>query len=423
MIQIKRGLDIPLAGEPQRRIDAARAVQSVALVGDDYVGMKPTMEVKEGDTVKLGQVVFTDKKTAGVKYTAPGAGRVAAIHRGAKRKFESLVIELEGDEEVTFPSFRDTDLSQVPREQLRANLVDSGLWTSLRQRPFSKVPAIDSEPAALFITAIDTNPLAAPPELVLAEYKEYFLAGLHALRRVVDSDSGAKIYLCIPPGAEIPGRDLEFLKVEEFAGPHPAGLPGTHIHYLCPVGPNRTVWHINYQDVVAIGHLVLTGRLLTDRVISLAGPEISDPRLLRTRLGANIHDLLQGDLPAEKLSGGAIRVVSGPVLCGRNAIEPWNYVGRYHQQVCALLEGTEREFLGWQMPGANKFSVQRTFASSWLGARRFALSTNTGGSPRAMVPIGSYEKVMPLDILPTQLLRSLIVGDTEQAQNAGCFGT
>lgn len=421
MITIKRGLNIPLAGEPQRRIKNAKPVRSVALVGDDYIGMKPTMEVREGDAVKLGQVLFTDKKTEGVKFTSPGSGKVAAINRGAKRKFESVVIELDGDEQVTFQTYQDTDLAGVPREQIRANLIDAGLWTAFRQRPFSKVPAITAEPAALFVQAIDTNPLAAPPELVLAEYKDYFIAGLHALRSVLNVDGGTKIYLCTLPGASIPGRELDFVKTEEFSGPHPAGLPGTHMHYLCPVGPRRSAWHIYYQDVVAIGHLLLTGKLFTDRVISLAGPEVSNPRLLRTRLGANITELLDGEVPAERLNDKSVRVISGSVLSGRNAIEPWNYVGRFHHQICVIKEGLEREFLGWQMPGANKFSVKRAFASGWLGSRRFAMTTNTGGSPRAMVPIGSYEQVMPLDILPTQLLRSLIVGDTEQAQALGCL--
>lgn len=413
MIKISKGLDLPITGAPQQKIEPAPPVHSVALVGDDYLGMKPTMAVNQGDRVKLGQLLFEDRKTPGVRFTAPGAGLVKAINRGAKRKFESLVIELDGDEEETFSSHQGYNLTQLDPGQVRDNLVASGLWTAIRKRPFSKIPSPESTPRAIFVTAIDTHPLAAQPEVVLANREAEFIHGLQALSVL----AGGKLYLCKAPGAKIPGSDLKVVTVAEFAGPHPAGLPGTHIHFLDPVSMQKTAWHLNYQDVIAIGYLFMTGRLLTERIVSLAGPVVKNPRLLRTRLGASLPDLVESELQP-----GANRVISGSVLSGRKAQPLIDCLGRYHLQISALAEGTERTLLGWQRPGFDKFSVTRMFASSLRGRGvRFPLTTSMGGSPRAMVPIGTYEQVMPLDILPTQLLRALIVGDTEQAQALGCL--
>ncbi len=413
MFRIVKGLDLPIDNEPQQAIEDGPALQTVALIGTDYVGMKPTMVVEVGDSVKLGQVLFTDKKNVSVQYTSPGCGKVVAINRGAKRAFQSIVIELDGDDEQTFQSYQDADLSTLSREQVRDNLVESGLWTALRTRPYSKVPAPNSVPHAIFVTAIDTNPLAAQPETVLAERQREFVFGLQVLRHLTDG----KLYLTKRPGAAVLDDKLDFVTVEEFAGPHPAGLPGTHIHFLAPVSERRTVWHINYQDVIAIGNLFATGRLSVERVVSIAGPAVKNPKLVRTRIGANLKDLLTGNLHA-----GENRVVSGSVLSGRAAVGPFEFLGRYHLQVSALAEGRERVLMGWQRPGFDKFSVQRVFASAFSGkSRKFPFTTSKEGSHRAMVPIGSYEKVMPLDILPTFLLRALIIGDTEQAQALGCL--
>jgi len=413
MITIKKGLDLPIAGDPVQTIKNGPPPQTVALLGPDSIGMKPTLEVREGQEVKLGQVLFTDKKIEGVRYTSPGCGKVVAINRGAKRVFQSLVIELDGDEEETFTSYEDADLRTLTREQVRDNLLESGLWTALRRRPYSKIASPSRTPRSIFVTAIDTNPLAPQPEVVIGERRPQFVYGLQVLRHLTDG----RLFLCKAPQVELPGTDLDFVTVEEFAGPHPAGLPGTHIHFLDPVSENKTVWYINYQDVIAIGALFTTGRLNVERVVSIAGPVVESPSLIRTRLGASTDDLTAGRLTAEPA-----RVISGSVLSGRTADGPFAYLGRYHLQVSALLDKVEREFLGWQKPGFNKCSVTRAFASAFLrNGRKFAFTTSLEGSKRAMVPVGTYEAVMPLDILPTQLLRTLIVGDTEQAQQLGCL--
>ncbi|WP_339907236.1 Na(+)-translocating NADH-quinone reductase subunit A [Symmachiella dynata] len=412
MIRIKKGLNLPISGDPVQEVQSGPVVRSVALVGDDYVGMKPTMHVEEGDSVKVGQVLFTDKKTKGVQYTSPGCGKVVALNRGEKRVFQSLVIELSGDDQVEFASYSDGDIAGLSREQVVENLVASGLWTALRTRPYSKVPSPESVPHAIFVNAMDTNPLAADPVVVLQGQEGDFRHGLAIVEKLTDG----KVFLSKSPGSSIPTDGVSGIEVTEFRGPHPAGLVGTHIHMLDPVNPQKTVWHLGYQDVAAIGKLFVTGRLPLERVVSLAGPAVKQPRLLRTRLGANLTDLTAGELV-----DGDNRVISGSVLNGRAAQEPFDYLGRFHLQVSALPEGNQREFLGWQKPGFDKFSIKNVFASAMDRSKKFAFSTSTEGSKRAMIPIGMYEEVLPLDTEPTFLLRALIVGDTDQAQALGCL--
>ena len=426
MIPIKRGLDLPVNGAPVQKVDGSSAVRRVAVVGDDFVGMKPALEVSVGDSVRLGGRLFTDRKSPGIVYTSPAGGTVVEINRGEKRVFQSLVIETpaDGSEEVEeFESIGESQIEELSPERLRGILVDSGLWTAFRQRPFSIVPPVDSLPDAMFVTAIDTNPLAADPAVILESQAAEFVLGLRGLRQLGEMP----LHLVTAADAAIPGTEVKGVVHQTFSGPHPAGLPGTHMHFLDPVGERRVGWHIGYQDVVAIGTLLSTGRLDCQRIVSLCGPGASQPRLIRTRLGASVKELVSGEVAAEN-----VRVISGSVLSGRTAVGPEAYLGRYHSQVSCLPEPTEREFLGWQRPGGDKFSVTRAF----VGAARFAIQrffgaatsadgfrfdTSLNGSDRAMVPVGSYERVMPLDVIPTYLLRALIVGDTEQAKALGAL--
>ena len=412
LIRIRKGLSIPLAGEPQQVLSAGADVSNVALLGADTPGLKPAMAVETGDRVKLGQVLFTDKRNPAVPYTSPGSGFVSAINRGERRVLQSVVIELDGKDEISFPVFDTHQIDTIDAGRIREVLVASGLWTAFRCRPFSKVPAPDSAAASLFVTAIDTSPLAADPAVIISRSTEAFDAGL----RLVAKLSEGKTFVCTAPDSGIPCPDGESFVHAEFAGPHPAGLVGTHIHFLHPVGPSRTAWHIGYQDVIAVGRLFLTGRLPVERVIALAGPMIVKPRLVITRAGANIRELLRG-----QTRPGAMRAISGSVLSGYRAAQHTAWLGRYHQQICVLQEGSPREFLAWMKPGTDRFSSLRTYAGHLLHRGPFALTTSQNGSPRAMVSTGSFESVMPLDILPTPLLKALLVRDSESAQALGCL--
>lgn len=416
MHTIKRGLDLPIAGPPVQTVEDARAVSRVALLGADFVGLKPTMLVQPGDTVLRGQPVFEDKKVPGVRHTAPAAGRVAALNRGDKRAFVSLVIEVatvDGPHaQVDFASWKGSPPLEGDGAGLRALLLESGLWTAFRARPFSRVPAPDAVPSAIFVTAMDTRPLAPQVELALAGREDDYARGILALR---DLTPGT-VYVCRTPGSAVRVPRAERIAIEEFAGPHPAGNAGTHIHFLHPVGIGRGVWHVGAQDVAAIGHLLATGRLEVSRVISIAGPSIARPRLLRTRLGASVDELAAGELAA-----GEQRVISGSVLDGRTAMgEAEGFLGRYHQQVSALPEGRGRELLGWIAPGAGKFSITGAVLGAFSRSLR-TFTTTTNGSKRAIVPLGTYEAVMPMDILPTFLLRALVTGDLERAEALGAL--
>lgn len=412
MITIKKGLNLPISGSPEQVIRDGNAITEVALLGEEYVGMRPSMKVREGDVVKKGQVLFEDKKNSGVFFTAPASGTVTAIHRGAKRVLQSVVIKVEGDEQITFEKYSTEQLSSLTSAQVRQNLQNSGLWTALRTRPFSKVPAVDATPSSIFVNAMDTNPLSADPQVILKEYEQDFLNGLTVLSRLHEG----KTYLCKAPDTHIPSTaNIANLDVQEFAGPHPAGLSGTHIHFIDPVSLTKQVWYLNYQDVIAIGKLFTTGELFTDRVVALAGPQVKNPRLVRTRLGANLSQLT-----AEELKCGENRVISGSVLSGAKAEGAHDYLGRYALQVSVLAEGREQEFFGMIAPYSHKFSITRTVFGAF-SKKLFNFTTAVNGGHRAMVPIGAYERVMPLDILPTLLLRDLAAGDTDSAQALGCL--
>lgn len=410
---IKKGLDLPITGAPEQKIGDGNPVKSVAVLGSDFVGMKPTMMVSEGDSVKLGQALFTDKKNPGVMFTSPGAGVVKAINRGEKRVLQSVVIELKGVDAVAFDQVAASDLAGLSVEKIKETLVASGLWTSFRTRPYGKIPAIDTAPNSLFVTAIDTAPLAADPAVVIQERADDFSNGLSVIAKL----TSGKTYVCKKTGSSVSVGNAK-VEVAEFSGPHPAGLPSTHIHLIDPVNIHKFVWHIDYQAVIAIGALFTTGKLNVERVVSLAGPSVKNPRLIKTRVGASTDDLVAGELTEDEN-----RVISGSVLYGHEAKAWAAYLGAYSNQVSALKEGRDRELFGWIVAGKNKYSALNVYTSSVdrkLG-RLFPLTTDKNGSNRAIVPVGVYETVMPLDILPTPLLKALVVGDSDQAQLLGCL--
>ena len=422
IFRLKRGLDIPIEGNPEQTIDLAAQPRHVAIIATDYVGLRPTMAVSEGDSVLRGQLLFEDKKNAGARLTAPGAGEVVGIHRGDRRVLQSVVIALNereraGDfveeDEVAFQAFSGKDVAGLSADDIRALLIESGLWAAFRTRPFSRIPEAESSPHSIFVTAMDTRPLAPSPEVVLEGREGDFERGLIAIAKLTDGPT----YLCKKAGSSISTSPNIGVTQVEFEGPHPAGTPGVHIHFLDPVHRDKTVWHVGYQDVMTIGKLIESGRLDVTRVISLAGPLVKRPRLLKTRLGASLDDLV-----LDELEDTPPRIISGSVLSGRKASgEVHGYLGRYDNQVSVIQEGADREFMGWGRAGKNKFSLLRLYTASLRPDKQFRFTSATNGSKRAMVPMGSYERVMPMDIIPTHLLRALAVGNVEQAEMLGCL--
>lgn len=428
----RRGLSLPIAGAPEQVLDDAAAPGSVAISAADFPGMKPAMHVGPGDAVGRGQLLFEDRKQPGVRFTSPATGTVAAVNRGAKRALISVAVRVDPSDQagssgagVGFASYTGRHPGALSRAEVQALLVESGDWVALRARPFGRTAAVDSAPKSIFVTAMNTEPFAPAADRIVEGRAGDLERGLAALARLTDGP----VYLCRAPGTLAGVETNEPLRVEEFAGPHPAGAAGLHIHTLDPVDRNKLVWQVGLQDTLAIGRLFATGEPDVQRIVALAGPPVGRPRLLRTRLGAALADVTRGEIGtgAEAVPDGAVRVISGSPLSGRTAVgenapaDLHGYLGRFHDTVSVLEDDHGRHFLGWLQPGFGAFSRARAFASSLLPGKSFAMTTTTHGSPRAIVPIGLYESVFPWDLQPTFLLKSLVAGDIERAEELGCL--
>lgn len=414
-IRIRKGLDIPVEGEPEQVVYDGPRTRHVALCGVDYNGLRPRMLVEVGQAVGLGQPLWQDKHDPEVCYPSPGRGTVIAINRGARRALESVVVRLEdsaGDDREYEP-LTPRRIEKLGRDEVAERMLHAGLWTAFRTRPFSRVPPSDSSPRAIFVTAIDTRPLAPDPVVVVARDAEHFALGLHLLTAL----TAGNVWLCTAPDWNVTLPGIDRVHHVEFAGPHPAGLPGTHMHFLEPAGPGRVNWHIGFQDVTALGRLFHRGLIDTGRVISLCGACVNEPRLMSTRLGASLDELLQEGL----CETDVCRVVSGSVLGGRAAIGSLGYLGRYHDQVSVLREGGRRFLFGWTGLFPRRFTAAPTFSRRTGHRRRHRFSTTQNGRFSGMLPMRAFDRVMPLDILPSPLLRALLVKDTERAQALGCL--
>lgn len=398
MILIKKGLNLPISGHPEPVVSDTPTINKVAIMGNDFEGMKPTMLVKEGEIVKLGQKIIEDKKNPGVFFTSPCGGEVSSINRGEKRKFLSIEIDIASDEE-----FVEFDLDQDPLNLL----IESGLFNSFRTRPFNRTPKINDRPDKIFINACDTNPLSISPDHVITLQKQDFNAGVEFISNLFDSDTNLAYQ----------DDDLSYsfnnVESQQFTGPHPAGLSSTHINSIYPVSINRTVWTINYQEVISIGYLLNNGKLRTHKHISLGGESVFKPSIVSARIGASLDQLTAGKVKTSS------RIISGSVLFGHESVDVMSYLGFYDNQVSAIPNNPDDIFLNWIMPGKNLHSKLNVFASAFKKPEKFSFNTGINGGNRAIVPVGSYEEIIPLDILMTQLLKALVVGDIEVAIDLG----
>lgn len=414
-MKLKKGLDLPITGAPVQTIHDGPKITKVALNGRDFIGLKPKMLVAEGDKVKKGQPLFVHKESPDVAYVAPGGGTILAINRGPRRVLETIVIALDDSEdEITFEAVEPSKLGDLSREAVQQRLYESGLWTAFKTRPYSYVPAQGSVPNSIFVTAMDTEPLAPTASVIIEEKAESFSAGLDVLSHLTDGP----VFVCHKPHTLIPASSSASVRQEIFDGPHPAGLAGTHIHHLDPVSAEKTVWSLGYAEVIAIGDLFVTGKLNTDRVVALAGPLATNPRLVRTRVGASMDELTADEIE----TGIDCRVISGSVLSGVAAHDQFAYLSHGARMVTLIKEDTEQSILGWINPSPKNYSFLNVhFSSLMRWSKKFPFGSNLNGGRRAMVPLGSYERLVPMDILPTQLLRALLVLDTDQAQLLGAL--
>ncbi len=416
----KGGLDLPILGQPQANIVQAPKIKNFALRGVvDFKGLKPSMKVSQGSQVKIGQPLFEHKENQSVVFPSPVSGKVVDIVRGDRRVLKSVIIKSDGKDNQISGSFKIT--GKTSASEVKKLVLKSGHFSAFKTRPYNKVPQPHDSPSAIFITAVDTNPLAVDAGVVIEKNIEDFKAGVNAVAKLTTG----KTFVCSNPSVKMPKFDKSVVE-KTFSGSHPSGNVGTHIHFLFPVSNKRTVWTIGYQDVINIGHMARTGKIRFDRIISLAGPVMSSPRLVQTQMGASIKELLatdhmvDGSKLLDKFSDCKIRIISGSVLWGDSVVDGTDYISRSSTQISIVSTDIESRGLGWLIPWRDQFaSVFNVQLSSFLPKRLFKMDCSLGGSYRAIIPFGHFERLTPLDILPVQLMRSIIVGDTDMAQKLG----
>ncbi len=407
---IKKGLDIPIAGMPRQVIEDTKIPHSVAVLGPNFNGLKPKMLVSVGDKVERGTPLFCHKDNPEVLFVSPSKGFVKEINRGQKRVLLSVVIEIEDLNDRGIPITKLHSKEKSKKNFIKKCLFDSGLWTSFLTRPYSKIPNSNSEPSSIFVTAMDTEPLCPDADVIIKKDVEAFEEGIKRISILTEG----KIFICKKENSDLHIKNFETF---EFSGPHPAGLPGTHMHFLDPPNTEKIVWSISYQDVIAIGKLFLTGYIDIYRTISIGGPLSKNPRLIKTVTGACLDDILEGEFSKSE----NCRIISGSILSGFHAVGDMAYLGKYSKQITIIKEDKEKHFFGWIKPQPNKYSVMPVLLSAFRIFKKFELTSNLNGGRRAMVPTGVFESLMPQDFLPTQLLRALLVMDTDVAQSLGAL--
>jgi len=410
MIRIKRGLTLPLVGEPEQSVFPSPAITHVGVALTDYRGLQPQWLVQDGERVRTGQALFCDADTPAIRVSSPATG-VVRVQAGANGA-QTLAIAVEADEYIEFAQFAETELPTLTDAQVRQQLLAAGLWPAFRTRPLQNVPGAEVKPHAIFVTAMDTQPLAPRAERLIEADLTAFSQGL----TVISHLTSGLVYVCKAPAAYVPVPDIINIKVEEFAGKHPAGLAGTHIHFLDRIGAgsDKQVWSINYQDVMAIGRLFVTGRVDAERIIALAGSQVIDARLLRVRLGADLRELTAGQLKDQ-----ACCVISGSVLHGREISAEQPYLGRYHQQVSVLPPvSTPQRWWGW---GARQFSALPVFLARLLRIKKYRICADVSESPQPLLITAAFERVWPLRMPVLPLLEALVAQDVERAVKLGAL--
>ena len=401
MFKTKKGLNLPISGNPSSDVDSSTAVNSIGILGADYVGLKPTMMVDEGDTVLSGQKLFENKKNPGTYITSPSSGVVRSINRGEKRRFVSLIIDT------------DNTLDQIQFDLNKYSnsidfLVDSGALAYFRTRPYNRMPESCELPSAIFINACDTNPLSVDPHELIKLDQDLFNKGLHFIQAI---NSDIKTFCSFQDNAF--DQSVQGVNYNQFSGPHPAGLVGTHIHFLYPVGQNRTVWSISWQEVISLGFLIQNQILRSYKYVAFGGPNTHDPKILKLKYGSNLSEVTAGKIFDNS------RVISGSVLHGHTGENVMNYIGAFDNQVSVLPDESNDILFNWAMPGSRLHSKLSAFISSWIKPKNFKFNVSMNGGNRAIVPVSSYQEIMPLNILMTQLLKSLVTLDIELGEKLG----
>ena len=414
VIKLKKGLDIKLLGEAQRKLTKLPLVHAYAVRPDDFKGVTPKMLVKAGDVVKAGTPLFFDKYHPEVLFTSPVSGTVAAINRGDKRKILDVVVEPQSEQ--VYEQFEIPALSSATKTEVTELLLKSGLWPMIIQRPYGIIADQLQTPKAVFVSGFDSAPLAPDMNYVLEGEAENLTAGFEVLSKLTDG----KVHLSLKAGTNGVLNQIKNVEQHLFEGPHPAGNVGVQIHHIDPISKGELVWTVDVQNVAVIGRFFRTGKVDMSKTIALTGSEIADTQYFRVVSGAPVNSIVLKSNIRHQDPGTQLRYISGNVLTGTK-VAPEGYLGFYANQITVIPEGNKHEFLGWGMPRLNKFSVSHSYFSWLTPNKEYTLDTNTNGGVRAFVLTGLYDKYLPMDIYPLYLLKAILAGDIDKMENLGIY--
>ena len=410
VIKLKKGLTVNLVGKPSSEITVPKSSKVYGLVPDAFVGVKPKVVVKEGETVKAGDALFVDKLHPEVKFTSPVSGKVVAVARGDRRKV--LSIQVEADATQSYADFGKLDLAKATSDDVMRLLLEAGLFAYINQRPYAVVANPEDKPKAIFCSTFCDMPLAADFEVALQGNEAAFQAGIDALAKI------APVYLGAKRGAAVAILKAENAKVTVFDGKCPAGNVGVHINHLNPVNKGEVVWTIGPEELIFIGKVVMTGKVDFSRIIAVAGSEIQKPAYAKVRVGQRIGDILDGNVKSEK----KVRLIDGNPLTGTKT-ELDNFLMAHTTEVTAIPEGDDAdEAFGWIMPRFKQFSSSRTYFSWLMGKKKeYVCDARIKGGYRHMIMSGEYDRVFPMDIYAGYLVKAIITGDIDRQEALGIY--
>ena len=410
-IRLKKGLNIHLLGDADKVYASTKPTEKYVVKPIDFHGLMPKLCVKVGDKVKAGTPLFYDKYNEKINFCSPINGEVTDIVRGEKRKIMEVVIK--ADTEIVYEQFTTASADSLSREQIIETMLKAGIWPFVRQKPYDIIANPADMPKAIFISTFSTAPLAIDNDFALYGMDELFQKGLDYIVKL----SNGKTHLNTD-GNTNPSKVFSAAKgvqINKISGPHPAGNVGVQIHQIDPINKGDVVWYLHPQDVIAIARLFTAGKYDVSKIVALCGSQIQKPRYYRSIAGACISNLLN-----ENTKDGKSRIISGDILSGTQ-INTDGCLGFYDSQLTVVPEGDEAEFLGWMLPGLHKFSASKTFLSWLFPSKKYNLDTNMHGEERAYVMTGEYEKVLPMDIYPTHLIKACMIEDVELMENLGIY--
>ena len=412
IIELKRGLDIPIAGAAVQKVKKVVNPDVVAVKPTDFRGLIPRLLVKEGDTVLAGSPVFADKLSPEILFTSPISGTVCEIVRGEKRKL--LEIRIKADKEQKYENFGTAKINSLDEASIKEKLLESGLWPALVQRPYGIIAKPADRPKAIFISAFSTAPLAANPEFALKDEFENIQTGINALKKL--TKGGVHVSFNRANYAGTPFHKFENIVSHIFGGKHPAGNVGVQISHISPIMKGDVVWTVSLMMVAAIGKLFNTGKYDMGRLVAVTGPAAADPSYVKGIAGMSMEDIAEYCRPDEN-----VRFISGDVLTGTN-VGADGFLGFYDNQVSLIKEGTDCEILGWAKPFRTKqFSASKAYFSWLTPSKKYEMDTNTHGEPRAFVLSNVYSKVLPMDIYPVYLLKACLAQDIDKMEQFGIY--